>query len=283
MKNYLEFDSPVLSFSMENDNIYALKGKTIGKYPRKDLKEPLEVTMFEKEGLARGFIIDEKYLYCKDFCMFYIINKSDLSCIYKAKLGEDLTSDICGMTFDTKHVYVCLRDGSMVVINKVNYDTTLYKISNSSIWVIKSFKDLLYAGNVEGCLLIIDKSSMEVVKTIKSHKQNLKSLYVDDQRIITVSQDKQIIIRDYNTLEIINSVKNAHKKMFHIAAIWNQFLLTVSFPCGEMKYWELDTLNLIKTIDITRALSGDVEIEGSTIYLSSRKVNGILSFNIDIN
>ncbi|MEG6613113.1 hypothetical protein V6C42_09690 [Pseudoclostridium thermosuccinogenes] len=67
--------------------------------------------------------------------------------------------------------------------------------------------------------------------------------------IYTASQDLSIAKVNANSLDIIDSHKRCHKKMFYFAGIWKDYLLTVCPPCGEMKLWNRSDLSLHKTIN----------------------------------
>jgi len=43
--------------------------------------------------------------------------------------------------------------------------------------------------------------------------------------------------------EVDSLTKNAHKKMFHCVGIYENMLVTVSFPCSEIALWNKDTLD----------------------------------------
>lgn len=276
MSMLFKCDNPVLSIVRLDNCLYALSGKKIMKINKNNGSVLGSFDFFENEGLSRSLIVDDKYLYCKDFCTFYVIDKNTLASIKQLKLGVDLSSDICGMTLDRNNIYACIRNGEVAVINKNHeFEVAYHKVSDSSIWDISNYKSFLYAGNVEGSLLVLDKSNLKKIYNIKSHKQNLRSIFINDDRIITASQDKSIIVRDRDTLDIQCERKGAHKRMFWIAGVWNNYLLTISYPCGEIKFWFIDSLKLIKTIPLQGGLTGETLIDGNIIYIVSRKINGI--------
>ena len=275
---FILLDRPVLSYRIENDQLYLLSGREIAKY---DLKSDAisRVEFFQKDGLSRRLLVDADYLYCADFTMLYIFDKETLSCCGEVKLGEDLTSDICGMDSDDKRVYAGIRNGSLAVIDKASITTKpqveFYEISSSSMWVIRSVGDKLYAGNVEGHLLVIDKQTCKVVQDIAAHRQNLKSLLIYDNRLLSASQDKSFAIRNLDTLDVIAVRKSAHRKAFRLAGIWKDVLITTCFPCGEIKLWDLDKLEAIKSIPIAACNSGQLTIYEDCAFLASRGIDGL--------
>ena len=158
--------------------------------------------VFEKDGLSRALCVDGDYLYCKDFYMFYVIDRQSSETIRSLKLGDDLSSDICGITSDNKNIYACIRNGPLVVIPKGDMENVSYhQVSSSSIWEIVA-SDYLYARNVEGNLLVIDRNKFNVVRALDIHKQNLRSIYVDENVIISAAQDKSLVITDKKFLRV---------------------------------------------------------------------------------
>lgn len=51
--------------------------------------------------------------------------------------------------------------------------------------------------------------------------------------------------------------------MFYLVGYWKNYIITMSPPCGEMKFWDMLDLSLYKTI--YRA-SWDSFIEGDILY-----------------
>jgi WD40 repeat protein len=122
---------------------------------------------------------------------------------------------------------------------------------------------------------------VEVEKRIQAHRQNLKSLCLFDHVIATASQDKSLALWDKHTLEPINVKKNAHKKAFGLVGAWNEYILSVSFACGEIKVWDCATLREKVVIPIAPCLSGQTCLHQAHLYLSSRAINGIDCVDIE--
>lgn len=70
-------------------------------------------------------------------------------------------------------------------------------------------------------------------------------------------------------------IKNVHKKMFDCAGIYENNLITISYPCSEIAFWNKDTLEKVKVINTPLKLSGRTHIEKDSMYLSSRNILGI--------
>lgn len=75
--------------------------------------------------------------------------------------------------------------------------------------------------------------------------------------------------------EIEFSIKNVHKKMFDCVGIYEDMLVTVSYPCSEIAFWNKDALKKIKVFNIPLRLSGHTYIENNIMYITSRNILGI--------
>lgn len=68
--------------------------------------------------------------------------------------------------------------------------------------------------------------------------------------------------------------------MFDCVGIYNDHIITISYPCSEIAFWNKETLKLESTINIPLKLSGRTVIEHDTLYLASKNINGIISFDL---
>lgn len=274
-QHIIETSASVQSFAIE-EHIYLLSDKRIQVFDTKSYEKIAERQFFEKDGSARSFIMDETYIYCKDFVHLYILEKKSLNVLTKLQLGTDLSSDICGMTLDNHYVYAGIRNGTIARIEKTRWEhIQYYPLSTSSIWSMQRDENRIYAGNVDGQLLLISTETMQVAKSVQAHKQNAKSVCLVGNIVATASQDLSLACWDKHTLERINGKKNAHKRAFTVIGCWDEHFLTVSFPCGEMKVWDSTTLQEKYAIPITPCLSGETCLIHSHLYLSSRAIKGI--------
>ena len=268
-----ELENPVLRLKKAGDILYAISGKEFVKIKSNTGQIIQREAIFPKDSKTRKFVIDKDAIYCRDFCLLYEIDIETLKINNTWELGTDLSSDICALGYDETNVYASIRNGGFAVINKATGEVKVYSISESSIWEM-IISEYIYAGNVDGEFLVIDKPSIKVVKKKAIHKKNLKSLVLAGDVIYTASQDLSIAKVDKNTLDIIASHKRCHKKMFYFAGIWQDFLFTVSPPCGEMKIWNKSNLSFYKSIwrgTWGSFIDGDIlyEIDGNTIFCSN--------------
>ena len=139
---------------------------------------------------------------------------------------------------------------------------------------------MLFCGTVSGELLKIDKNSMEMIGNIALAKQNVKSIHIKDDRLFCACQNKSLYVVDIPSFSQIKRKTNMHPKMFFIVGEYENMLITVSHPAKEFSFWDIDTLENIKTVSVPLCLSGPAKVVGDKIYFSSRNINGIDTMDI---
>lgn len=112
-------------------------------------------------------------------------------------------------------------------------------------------------------------------------KKNIGSLYINRETLYTASHDGKLFKINMRNFEIESLMKNVHKKMFDCAGIYGDMLVTVSYPCSEIAFWNKDTLEKIKVINIPLKLSGRTHIENDFMYISSRNI--LVIYKIKLN
>ena len=143
------------------------------------------------------------------------------------------------------------------------------------MWSIKTYDRHLICGTVDGKLLLLDKSTLSLEKNLVLGKKNIGSLYIDGGTLYAASHDGKLFKIGMRNFEIKTSMKKMHKKMFGCAGICEDMLVTVSYPCSEIAFWNKDTLEKIKVISTPLKLSGCTHIENDFMYISSRNISGI--------
>lgn len=106
-------------------------------------------------------------------------------------------------------------------------------------------------------------------------KQNIGSIAINGDIVYTAGQDKKLCKIDLLESKIILRKRNVHKKMFDCIGIYRDSILTVSHPCSEISFWDKNTLNLIRTINMPLSLCGRTFIENDLLYITSRNIQGI--------
>ncbi len=283
--NYLiNLEKCVTGFCLDRQFIDCISNDSLFKIDRQTKEIVCSTKLFKKEGFSRNLIANDELLFIRDFYTLYILDKKNYSCVSTLQLGANLSSDICGMTIDEKNIYACMRNGSITVIDIRNLTIQgMYRISDGSIWDLHAYNNILIGGNVEGKLLFIDKIKMEPVASILLCKQNIGKLSLHKNYLYAAGQDKALYLVDIVSGECIAKKRNAHKRMFDCVGIYNDFIITISYPCNEISFWNKETLELVWSINIPLSLAGRTIIENDTLYIASRNINGIILFDLSTN
>ncbi len=196
-------------------------------------------------------------------------------------MGDDLSSDICGIAVDRDTVYCSIRNGKIITLDRQSYQIKEFPVSESSMWSVKTYDTYLICGTVDGKVLLLDRATLAVEKELVLGKKNIGSLYLDGDTLYAAGHDGKLFKINLRRFEIETFIKNVHKKMFDCAGIYEDKLITVSFPCSEIAFWNKDTLENVKVINTPLKLSGRTHIEKDDMYLSSRNILGIDRINLN--
>lgn len=282
MEQIAELDGIVTGFHVTERCIDCMCGKNLIKIDRYSKEVICQKQVFEKEGLSRKLTADEEQIFIYDFCTLYVLNQKDYELIGKWKLGHDLSSDLCGMAVDRDTIYCSVRNGKMITVDRRSYLTEELIVSESSMWSIKIYDSYLVCGTVDGKVLLLNKSALSTEKALILGRKNIGSLYIDGDTLYAAGHDGKLFKISMGNFEIESFVKNVHKKMFHCAGIYEDMLITVSYPCSEIAFWNKDTLEKVKVLNIPLKLSGCAQIEDNYLYLSSRNISGIGRIRLDV-
>lgn len=275
MEHFIELDAVVTGFHVTEQDIDCMCGKNLIKVDKSSGNIICQKTVFEKEGLSRKLIADEEQIFIYDFCTLYILNQKDFELIGKWQLGDDLSSDICGIAVDDNTVYCSIRNGKIITLDRRSYQIREFAVSENSMWSIKTYNSYLVCGTVDGKVLLLDRAALSVEKELVIGKKNIGSLYLDGDTLYAASHDGKLFKIAMKSFAVEAFAKNVHKKMFDCAGIYQDRLITISFPCSEIAFWHKDTLEEIKRIHKPLKLSGRTHIEDDYMYVSSRNILGI--------
>jgi hypothetical protein len=278
---FIELEHSVASFDLDAERIYTLYDNAVLALERSGAVVLDEYNLFTKDGKARKLVVDDRYVYCSDFCDLYVLAKAPLSLLKTLALGQDLSSDICAMGSDGERLFVFIRNGALVRIDLQDFRLASRRVSEKSTWAFAIHGGRIYAGTVGGSLLVIDTDTLDVLREIESGKKNVRSVLIDGDRVVTLAQDRKLIVRDLASLEAVATLRNVHKGMSDVAGRAGGRLYTVCHPCGELKAWDRASLQLFDTLQFCPGLTGDVRLDGGRIYLSSRNVAGLLYLDVE--
>lgn len=275
MEHIAELGGIVISFNVTEQCIDCINGKNLLKIDKYSGDIICQKAVFEREGLSRKLIADDEQIFVYDFCTLYVLSQKNYELLGKWQLGNDLSSDICGIAVDNDIVYCSIRNGKIITLDKQSYLIKEFIVSESSMWSIKTYDKYMVGGTVDGELLLLDKSTLSIEKKLVLGKKNIGSLYIDGEILYAASHDGKLFKIDMKSFEIEASMKKVHKKMFSCAGIYEDMLVTVSFPCSEIALWNKDTLEKVRVIKTPLKLSGCTHIENDFMYISSRNILGI--------
>lgn len=281
MEHIAEPGGIVTGFQITEQHIDCMCGKKLIKMDKDSRDIICQKTVFEKEGLSRKLTADEGQIFVYDFCTLYIFRQQDYELLGKWQLGDDLSSDICGIAVDKDTVYCSIRNGKLITLDRQSYLLKEFWISESSMWSVKIFDSYLVCGTVDGKLLLLDKSTLSLVKQLVLGKKNIGDLYIEGETLYAASHDGKLFKISMRSFEVESLMRNVHKKMFFCAGIYEDMLVTVSFPCSEAAFWNKDTLEKIRGMNISLKLSGCTQIENNFLYISSRNILGIDRIKLD--
>lgn len=275
MEHIANLDGIVTGFNVTKSYIDCMCGKELLKIEKHSGDIIFRKVIFDKDGLSRKLIADDEHIFIYDFCTFYVFSQKDYELLGKWQLGNDLSSDICGMAADKDTVYCSIRNGKIVTFDRQSYLMKEFNVSGSSMWSIKTYDKYLVCGTVDGKLLLLDKTTLSLEKTLVLGKKNIGSLCIYGETLYAASQDGKLFKVSMRNFEIGSLTKNAHRKMFKCVGIYKNMLITVSYPCSEIALWDKNTLEKIKVINVSLSLSGYAYIENDYLYISSRNISGI--------
>lgn len=275
MEYLAKLEGAVLGFCVTEHYIDCICGRMLLKLEKDSGKIVCQKEVFEKEGLARNLLADNGLLVLSDFCTLHVLRQSDYERIGKWQLGEDLTSDICGLAADEKTLYCSIRNGKMITVDRTSFARKEFAISDSSMWDVCPYGKDLLCGTVDGRLLLLDKAILTIRKSLALGRQNIKSLCTDGEILYAAGQDKKLWKINLTEFAVEDVKRNVHKKMFQCVGVYDNMLLTVSYPCGEIAFWNQDTLEKIREISVPLKLSGCACIDGDKLYIASRNIEGI--------
>lgn len=281
MEHLVKLDAVVTGFHVAEQYIDCMCGKNLIKVDKSSGDILFQKEVFEKEGLSRKLIADEGQIFIYDFCTLYILNQKDYELIGKWQLGDDLSSDICGIAADQDTVYCSIRNGKIITLDRQSYQLKEFPVSESSMWSVKTYDAYLVCGTVDGKVLLLDRTTLAAEKELVLEKKNVGSLYLDGDILYAAGHDGKLFKINLRSFEIETFIKNVHKKMFDCAGIYENNLITISYPCSEIAFWNKDTLEKVKGINTPLKLSGRTYIEKDSMYLSSRNILGIDRINLN--
>ena len=221
----LDLENDGLNMAIDGQFLYIRCKRTMYKYSLADMSLVAENVIFKKDGKARCFSICEKYIFLTDFCDLYLLHKDNLHIAEVLRLGVNLSSDLGAVRFDEQRAYISIRNGRMAVMDMDTKVVNNVTISDSSSWDFCVVGNHIYLGTVNGELIEIDTSNMQLIRKIELCKKNIYSIVPHNGMLYTASQDMTIKAVNIETLEVARMAKKAVKGMTKILGIHNGLLI----------------------------------------------------------
>ena len=249
----LDIENDGLNLSVDQSNLYIRCKRSMYKYDLQHMQMTAENIIFKKDGKARGFTIYGDLIFLHDFLDLYILDKNDLKVKESFRLGENLSSDVCGLIwFDFPKAYLNIRNGWIYVLDIQTKDVKKIHVNDSGSWGGFSITDnRIFYPSVKGELIEIDKGTLEIIRKINLCKKNIYSVVHEDGLLYTASQDQTLKIIDAVTFETICIAKKAVAGMVRITGIRGDALF-IAGNRTPFSSWDKKTLQLREHIDFPR-------------------------------
>jgi len=250
----LDIENDGINLSVDGDFLYMRCKRSMYKYDLTNMQMAAENIIFKKDGRARGFSICDDFIFLHDFLDLYILDKNDLTVKESFRLGENLSSDVCGLIwFDFPKAYLNIRNGWIYILDIQTKEVKNVKVNDSGSWggFAMAGSHLFYP-TVKGELLEIDRDSLDVIRKVNLCKKNIYSVVHEDGLLYMTSQDQTIKIVDAASLETTCVIKKAVAGMVGIIGIHNDNLV-IAGNRTPFSFWDKKTLQLRKNIDFPRS------------------------------
>ena len=205
----LDFDNNGVCMAVDEGFLYLGCKGAISKYGLDDMNLAAHIAIKDvakKKAVYNmlNFSIFEDYIFVWDFCDLHIVQKQDLQLLCTIRLGENASSDVCGvLDFNTPRAYVNIRNGRVDVLDIHTREATRYERSSSTIWAHCIVGNYIYCGTSKGELLEIERFTMQVIRRAQLTKNMaIYSVMFHNGRLYTTSE-KSFKVVDVETFEIV--------------------------------------------------------------------------------
>ena len=274
MSRLIEAGAPVVGFCLHDDKCFLLCGNDLIKADAKTGNIEKQKKIFAKDGKSRLIRTNGNVIAVSDFCTLSVYDADKFEKLFEKELGDDLTSDLCGLSADESALYACIRNGGLVKIALSDFSQSSTVIGNASSWSLAVWEDKLYAGTVDGKLLMLDKNTLKTEATLQVSRQNVKSLYRSGSTLYAAGQDKKLYVIDLGTFSLVRKTAGIHPMMFDVIGEKDGILYTVSHPASEISGWDKNGAKVC-SLPYRLRLSGSSCIYEDAILISSRNINGV--------
>lgn len=282
----LDFENNGVCTVIDEEFIYLGSKGAISKYQLADmsLKEHIIVNDMIKNTTYSGFWfqIHDDYIFARDFCDLHIIQKKNLQLLYSVRLGENASSDVCGITdFKFPIAYVKLRNSKFEIFDVNTKETAQIEVSNASSWSSCIHEDRIYYSTTNGELLELERYTLREIRKMQlTKKMNTYSVVFHNNMLYTTSE-KGFKVVDIDTFELTQYRRNVFSSTeASILGIYKDAFVVVERK--KIAIFDIKTLTLQNRFDFPtgyRYMRYAI-LKGDMVYGSDEC--GIYCFNLDI-
>ena len=208
----LDFENNGVRMALDGGFLYLGSNGAIGKYRLDDMSLAAHITVknVSKKKTVYNmlyFSIFDEYIFVSDFCDLHVVQKKDLQLLHTLRLGENLSSDICGvLDFNFPKAYVNIRNGRVDVLDICTKKTTRFEISNATIWAHCIAGNSIYCGTSKGELLEIERGTTRVIRRAQLTKNMAIYSVVLHSGMLYTTSERSITAVDVNSFEIVPGI-----------------------------------------------------------------------------
>ena len=188
--------------------LYVGSNGILRKYNLNDMSLAAHITIHDvkKKSIYSmlPFQIFDDYIFVPYFRDLHVVAKKDLQLLFTVKLGENVSSDVCGV-IDFKYplAYVNIRNGRIDLLDIITKKSTRIEISDSSNWSRCVLGNRIYYSTTKGELLELDRDTLQVLRSVQlTKKMNIYSVVHFNNMLYTTAQ-RAFRVVDINTFEIV--------------------------------------------------------------------------------
>ena len=164
-------------------------------------------------------------------------------------------------------------EGVHIIDTLTNTETKSAQITKSAIFNIKNYKNQIFVGTGDGCLIVLQKSDLSVIAKLKITDSSIRVITVDSSRnyLIVASSDHLVRILDLTSLQIIHTLKGHTNSVFAASISPDGKILITGGRDATLMIWDMQTFERLHVIpahmytinDIAFCVSGNYFVTAS--------------------
>jgi len=169
--------------------------------------------------------------------------------------------------------FILLINNSVSTINNITINNVKTLNSQYSVYCLKLFnKEILASGLKNGNIDIWNLTNETIIRSLKSHRQNIWSLQLLNDKfptLISSSKDKLIKLWNITTGKVVKTLIGHNESVYSLIILTNETIATGSFD-NTIRLWNITTGNEIKQLYINSFVFSLILLnDGQTLVSSS--------------